>query len=115
MEQDYELLDIIITILVAIFLIAGFIGCAAVGGEHLNDHINDKYNKDNEKEKEVWSPIYTYYPVDIDAKHNNHYALTVKIKGLGVENPGDNWEASGNLKLIMQVVDWEYNPIDKEF
>ena len=53
MEQDYELLDIIITILVAIFLIAGFIGCAAIGGEHLNDHINDKYNKDNEKEKEV--------------------------------------------------------------
>ena len=47
MEQDYELLDIIITILVAIFLIAGFIGCAAVGGEHLNDHINDKY-KDKE-------------------------------------------------------------------
>ena len=61
------------------------------------------------------TPIYTYYPVDIDAKHNNHYALTVKIKGLGVENPGDNWEASGNLKLVMQVVDWESNPIDEEF
>ena len=45
--MNSNIADIIITILVAIFLIAGFIGCAAVGGEHLNDHINDKY-KDKE-------------------------------------------------------------------
>ena len=51
--MNSNIADTIITILVAIFLIAGFIGCIAVGGEHLNDHINDKYNKDNEKEKEV--------------------------------------------------------------
>ena len=53
MKTDPEIIDIIFTILVAIFLIAGFIGCAAIGGEHLNDHINDKYKKDNEKEKKV--------------------------------------------------------------
>ena len=51
--MNSNIADTIITILVAIFLIAGFIGCAAIGGEHLNGHINDKYKKDNEKEKEV--------------------------------------------------------------
>ena len=39
-------IDIIFTILAAIFLIAGFIGCIAIVGKHLNDHINDKYKKD---------------------------------------------------------------------
>ena len=45
--MNSNIADTIITILVAIFLIAGFIGCIAIGGEHLNGHINDKY-KDKE-------------------------------------------------------------------
>lgn len=57
---------------------------------------------------------YIYYPVDIDAKHNTHYAIMMTLNGKGVSNPDDKFEASGKLDLTIKVIDWELenlNPI----
>ena len=60
--MNSNIADTIITILVAIFLIAGFIGCIAIGGEHLNGHINDKYkDKEDDNKKYITKRTHKRY------------------------------------------------------
>lgn len=56
-----------------------------------------------------------YYPIDIPAIRNTHYKYTVTIKGLGTNNPGDNYEESSVLDLKLTVKDWELEPSNDVF
>ena len=47
-----------------------------------------------------------YYPIDIPAVRNTHYKYTLTIKGLGTNNPDDNYEESSVLDLKLTVKDW---------
>lgn len=60
------------------------------------------YFKDGQREAE-----YLYYPVDIKALSNTHHNVSVVIKGKGVKDPNDKFEASGKLDLTIDVLDWD--------
>lgn len=60
------------------------------------------YFKDGQREAE-----YLYYPVDVKAISNTHHNVSVVIKGKGVKDPNDKFEASGNLDLTIDILDWD--------
>lgn len=60
------------------------------------------YFKDGQRESE-----YLYYPVDVKAVSNTHHNVSVIIKGKGVKDPNEQFEASGRLDLTIDILDWD--------
>ena len=61
------------------------------------------------------APEYLYYPVPIEAVHNTHYAITVKINGKGEKNPDDVFEPAGKLEATLKVLPWNKEDVDVIF